>query len=194
MLNNAQEFSASQQRLETQREVLKFTASELRYLSLRKTIAPKETDNVSFALTQVLSAQDRQVEAKSDFIAAIADKYRAIFELNRATGILINPDVIPQEGGPGRPGFFSVYHHYLEERGSFEGPLCCVEGQTLAKADEYKTSSGVACLNAEACAYPASTTQPANRVFEPTTAPPVEVIQAGATLPTATARPRYPLR
>ena len=73
VLDNAQEFQASQQRLDTQRQVLKFTANELRYLGLRKTVAPKETDNVSFALTQVLSAQDHQGEAKSDFIAAIAD-------------------------------------------------------------------------------------------------------------------------
>ena len=49
VLDNAQEFQASQQRLDTQRQVLKFTANELRYLGLRKTVAPKETDNVSFA-------------------------------------------------------------------------------------------------------------------------------------------------
>jgi len=211
VLENAQEFNASQQRLETQREVLKFTANELRYLALRKAVAPKETDNVSFALTQVLSAQDRQVEAKSDFIAAIADKYRAIFELNRATGILINPDVIPEAAGPGRPGCFAVYHHYLEERGSFEGPLCCVEGAIRAKSDEYKTQSGVACLNAEGCAYPARTNQSSYQSVGPaygspsdviqssfqTSGPaygPVDVIQAAGELPAVTARPRYPLQ
>jgi len=140
-------------------------------------VAPKETDNVSFALTQVLSAQDRQGEAKSDFIAAIADKYRAIFELNRATGILINSDVIPQEGGPGRPGCFSVYHHYLEERGSFEGPLAEVENATRAKSNEFKGQSGIRSLNLDS--------------YQSFEAP--EVIQTGAEFPTVTSPIRYPL-
>ena len=194
VLDNAQEFSASQLRLETQREVLKFSSNELRYLALRKTVAPKESDNVSFALTQVLSAQDRQVEAKSDFIAAIADKYRAIFELNRATGILINSDVIPQDGGPARPGFFSVYHHYIEERGSFEGPLGFVEDYTRAKSKDYKFQSGVHSLNLDSCPCPPAQTQTIHSASEPAFESVEEVILPIPQQPIITAPPRYPLQ
>ena len=134
VLDNAQEFSASQVRLEKQQEILKFSGSELRYLGLRKTVAPKETSNPSFELTQLLAAQDRQGTAKADYIAAVADKHRSIFELNRATGILINADVIPVTGGPARPGFFSVYHQYIEERASFSDPAVTLESQTRAEA------------------------------------------------------------
>ena len=134
VLDNAQEFSASQVRLEKQQEILKFSGSELRYLGLRKTVAPKETSNPSFELTQLLAAQDRQGTAKADYIAAVADKHRSIFELNRATGILINADVIPVAGGPARPGFSSVYHQYIEERAAFSDPAATLESQTKAEA------------------------------------------------------------
>jgi len=198
VLNNAQQFEATQLRLETQKEVLKFSANELRYLGLRKTVAPKETDNVSFALTQVLSAQDRQVEAKSDFIAAVADKYRAIFELNRATGILINPDVIPQDGGPTRPGFFSVYHHYIEERGSFEGPLNFVEGHTRAISDQHKLPCGGEHCNSASCSCQSCESGQAQAVHS-TCGPACEATAGftpvGAELhPVTTPSPRYPLR
>ena len=136
VLDNAQEFSASQVRLEKQREILHFSGSELRYLGLRKTIAPKETSNPSFELTQLLAAQDRQGAAKAEYVAAIADKHRSIFELNRATGILINADVIPTIGGPARPGFFSVYHQYIEERAKFSDPASALESQTKLEAKE----------------------------------------------------------
>ena len=134
VLDNAQEFSASQVRLEKQQEILKFSGSELRYLGLRKTVAPKETSNPSFELTQLLAAQDRQGTAKADYVAAVADKHRSIFELNRATGILINADVIPVAGGPARPGFFSVYHQYIEERAAFSNPAATLESRTRAEA------------------------------------------------------------
>ena len=81
--------AASQIRLEKQQEILQFSGSELRYLGLRKNTAPKETSNPSFELTQLLAAQDRQGAAKAEYVAAVADKHRSIFELNRATGILI---------------------------------------------------------------------------------------------------------
>ena len=138
VLDNAQEFSASQVRLEKQREILHFSGSELRYLGLRKTIAPKETSNPSFELTQLLAAQERQGAAKAEYVAAIADKHRAIFELNRATGILINSDVIPTVGGPPRPGFFSVYHQYIEERSVFSDPATALESQTRDEAKQHR--------------------------------------------------------
>ena len=134
VLDHAQEFSASQVRLEKQREILQFSGSELTYLGLRKNVAPKETSNPSFELTQLLAALDRQGTAKADFVAAIADKHRAIFELNQATGILINADVIPTTGGPARPGFFSVYHQYIEERAKFSDPAAALESQTRLEA------------------------------------------------------------
>ena len=138
VLDNAQEFSASQIRLEKQQEILQFSGSELRYLGLRKTVAPKETSNPSFELTQLLAAQDRQGTAKADYIAAVADKHRSIFELNRATGILINADVIPTVGGPPRPGLFSVYHQYIEERSIFADPAITLESQTRAEAKQHR--------------------------------------------------------
>ena len=136
VLDNAQEFSASQIRLEKQQEILHFSGSELRYLGLRKTVAPKETSNPSFELTQLLAAQDRQGTAKAEYVAAVADKHRSIFELNRATGILINADVIPAVGAPARPGFFSVYHQYIEERAQFSNPATALESQTRTEAWE----------------------------------------------------------
>ena len=138
VLNNAQEFTTSQTRLEKQKDILKFSGSELRYLGIRKTLAPKANSNPSFALTQVLAAQDRQGAARAQFIAAIADKHRAIFELNRATGILINPNVIPQDGGPARPGLFSVYHQYIEDSPKFECPAAELEWATRVQAREAK--------------------------------------------------------
>ena len=138
VLDNAQEFSASQIRLQKQQEILQFSGSELRYLGLRKTVAPKETSNPSFELTQLLAAQDRQGTAKADYIAAVADKHRSIFELNRATGILINADVIPTVGGPPRPGLFSVYHQYIEERSVFADPAIALESQTRAEAKQHR--------------------------------------------------------
>ena len=136
VINNAQQFSASQTRLEKQRDILYFSSNELRYLRIRKKIAPKEDSNPSFALTQVLAAQDRQGDAKSQLIAAIADKHRALFELNRATGILINSDVIPEEGAPTSPGLFSVYHHYIEDRPEFACDASALESATRAQAKE----------------------------------------------------------
>ena len=133
VLNNAQQFTATQTRLEKQRDILKFSSSELRFLGIRKNIAPKENSNPSFALTQVLAAQDRQGNAKSQLIAAIADKHRALFELNRATGILINSDVIPQEGGPPKRGLFSVYHQYIEDRQPFGVEATALERLTMAQ-------------------------------------------------------------
>ena len=133
VLNNAQQFSATQIRLEKQKDILKFSGSELRFLGIRKNVAPKENSNPSFALTQVLAAQDRQGSAKSQFIAAIADKHRALFELNRATGILINSDVIPQEGGPPKRGLFSVYHQYIEDRQPFGVEATALERLTMAQ-------------------------------------------------------------
>ena len=199
VLDNAQEFSATQQRLQTQREVLKFTASELRYLGLRKTIAPKETDNVSFALTQVLSAQDRQNEAKSDFIAAIADKHRAIFELNRATGILVNSDVIPEDGVLIRPGFFTVYHQFIEDKAVLEGPLNYVESTTRAKSKLFNAQYGVGRLNLGRCSCKSGATGPCtcqpthSNAVQPVIGQSHEVIQAGAEFPAAESF-RYPLR
>ena len=134
VLDNAQEFSATQVRLEKQQEILKFSASELQYLGLRKTVAPKDTSNPSFELTQLLAAQDRQGAAKAEYIAAVADKHRSIFELNRATGILINDDVIPAASGPARPGLFSVYHQYIEEKAEFSDPAAALESRTRTEA------------------------------------------------------------
>ncbi len=136
VLENAQEFSASQIRLEKQQEILQFSGSELRYLGLRKNTAPKETSNPSFELTQLLAAQDRQGAAKAEYVAAVADKHRSIFELNRATGILINPDVIPVIGGPAKPGCISVYHQYIEERAAFSAPATRLESQSRAEAKQ----------------------------------------------------------
>ena len=206
VLDNAQEFLATQQRMQTQREVLKFTASELRYLGLRKTVAPKETDNVSFALTQVLSAQDRQGEAKTDFIAAIADKHRAIFELNRATGILINSDVIPLDGGPGCPDCFSVYHQFIEDRGALNCDLNVVESETKAKSD-CGGKFGVGLLKLDSCSCRSGSChscrtqatcgpacQSCEEVIQVQNVIPVNVIPVVAEVPATAAPPRYQLR
>jgi len=120
VLDSAQVFSASQARLELQQQVLQYSTSELAYLQIRKDLAPKESDNPSFALTQVLAAQDRQGQARAELAGAIADKQRAIFELNRATGILVNTDVIPTDGGPGKSGLFAVYHQLIEQTPEFD--------------------------------------------------------------------------
>ena len=119
VLVNAADFDASQKRVQSQRNVLKFALEELYFLKARKIVAPREESNPSFALTQILAAQDRQGAAKAGFVESIAGKQRAIFELNRATGILVNEDVLPADQAVGRPGFFAVYHQLVEEKPNY---------------------------------------------------------------------------
>ena len=116
VLVNAEDFDASQKRLQSQASVLKFALEELYFLKARKIVAPREESNPSFALTQILAAQDRQGAAKAGYIESVAEKHRAIFELNRATGILVNEDVLPADQAVGAPGFFAVYHQLIEEQ------------------------------------------------------------------------------
>ncbi len=134
VLTTAESFLASQLRLQAQREVLQYSGRELYYLQVRKTIAPKEESNPSFALTQLLAAQERRGTARAQVIGAIADKHRAVFELNRATGILINENVIPGDGGPARPDCFAVYHQFVEEECVFQPAVDSVVHQVLEKA------------------------------------------------------------
>ena len=119
VLINAENFDASQKRLQSQQNVLKFALEELYFLNARKVVAPREESNPSFALTQILAAQDRQGAAKAGFVESVAEKHRTIFELNRATGVLVNEDVLPADQAVGRPGFFAVYHQLIEEQGSY---------------------------------------------------------------------------
>ena len=134
VLTTAESFLASQLRLQAQREVLQYSGRELYYLQVRKTIAPKEESNPSFALTQLLAAQERRGTARAQVIGAIADKHRAVFELNRATGILINDNVIPGDGGPIRPDCFAVYHQFVEKACVFQPAVDSVVQQVQEKA------------------------------------------------------------
>ena len=120
VLVNTQDFDASQKRIQSQQNVLKFALEELYFLNARKIVAPRKESNPSFALTQILAAQDRQGAAKAGFVESVAGKQRAIFELNRATGILVNEDVLPADEAVGRPGFFAVYHQLIEEKPNYE--------------------------------------------------------------------------
>jgi len=141
VLISAQDFATNQTRLAVQRNVLNFSASELRFLQLRKTIIPKANSNPSFALTQLLTAQTRLGTAKADFAQAVADKQRAIFDLNRSTGILVNPNVIPLDGGPVKPGCFAVFHQLLEEKPQFNSETCRAQKDTLRKSSPVRSST-----------------------------------------------------
>ena len=115
VLTAGQDFVSVQQRYERQLEVLRFSTDELRYLQLRKSIAPAENAIPSLELTQILSAQDRQTEATTALVEAIAEKYRSLFRLNQATGIAVQEDVLPSESHLANPRFLKIYHQFLED-------------------------------------------------------------------------------
>ena len=129
VLVNAEDFDASQKRLQSQMNVLQHALEELYYLETRKIVAPREETNPSFALTQILAAQDRQFSAKAGFFASVAEKQRAIFELNRATGILVNEDVLPVDECVGCAGCFAVYHQLLEEKPEYNCQACKAQNE-----------------------------------------------------------------
>lgn len=119
VLTSVQNLQVEQAQLEIQADIIHNSTRELFYLELRKREIPSRQSNPSFALTQLLAAQDRQVAANVAYISAIGKKQEALFDLNRATGILIRQQDL--DCPPACPRQIYVYHQWREQAPRFTG-------------------------------------------------------------------------
>ncbi len=146
VLTSAQDFNGGQQEFEGQLDVLRNSFNEYRFLQIRKRRAPRENSNPSFDLTQLLAAQDRLFTSKAGVARAITTRQQALVALNRATGILVQPHVIPLDSGPARHQLLCVFHQYEEGKRDF--------GRTARQAQHRVKSASRRSINTCACGKP----------------------------------------
>jgi len=99
--------------LERQRTIYQSSQERLAFLEQRRFNIPKEGTIPSLQLGQLLDVQAQLAKSKADFAEALANRQRSMFELNRATGILVQPGEACLTN-PGSHSCVVVYRQYLE--------------------------------------------------------------------------------
>jgi len=113
VLDAAQDLSVSQKKMFRQQEIFDSTTERLNYLSLRKNELPKKTDVLGLQLTQLVQVQAAVARSKSSYAAALAERGRAVINMNRATGILVQPTSTSLQD-PGQHQFVKIYRQSIE--------------------------------------------------------------------------------
>lgn len=113
VLDAAQDLSVSQKRMLRQQEISTSLEERLSYLLLRQNQVPKETDIRSVQLSQLLSVLAAVARSKSNYSSALAERGRSLINMNRATGILVQP-TSPSLQDPGQHQFVKIYHQFIE--------------------------------------------------------------------------------
>ena len=113
VLEAVQDLEVSHSLIDRQRRIFQASSDRLSFLELRRYRVPKEGSIPSFQLSQLLDVQSQVTSAKADFARSLADRKRAEFDLNRASGILVQPaaDCL---GHPGQNQCLAIYRQYVE--------------------------------------------------------------------------------
>ena len=113
VLEAVQDIEVSRSLIDRQRRIFQASSDRLSFLELRRYRIPKEGAIPSFQLSQLLDVQSQVTSAKADFARSLADRKRAEFDLNRASGILVQPaaDCL---GHPGQNQCLAIYRQYVE--------------------------------------------------------------------------------
>jgi len=99
--------------MDRQARIFSSAQERLVFLDQRRYRIPKEGAIPSLQLGQLLDVQSQVADAKSGYAESLADRERAKFDLNRASGILVQPGC---EGlqGPGTNNCLTIFRQHLE--------------------------------------------------------------------------------
>lgn len=115
----ANQMEVSDQQWSEQKKVVQSIVASLQNLEARQFRAPREGSDSAFQLTQILDAQSQISSSKSAFIEALANREKAVVDLNLATGILVNQvDAgLPHAMERNRP--LMVYRNFRDSRDAY---------------------------------------------------------------------------
>jgi len=126
--------------VQRQQQLFESSRNNLIFLEERRYNIPKEGAIPSLQLGQLLDVLERLSTAKADFAQAIGDRTRAQFDLNRASGILVQEGCRGLEN-PGTNNCLLIYHQYRETEKN-AGPCAeCFASDiaTISKTDHPST-------------------------------------------------------
>lgn len=110
-------------------KVIDDTFSELQVIIDRTYVAPRREDIPSVQLNLLLNAQQRLLQAKVQFFDALQVQQRALIDLKRANGTLINDQVMLGDTGPKTFGLFPLTEHLSQENQAAFGELQMLKSQ-----------------------------------------------------------------
>jgi hypothetical protein len=108
-----QDLDTNNSLLERQRQIFRASLERLAFLEQRRYKIPQEGAIPALQLGQLLDVQSQLADSKSSFAEALANRQRSEFELNRASGILVQAGD-GYLGHPGSNSCFVVFRQYIE--------------------------------------------------------------------------------
>ena len=113
VLNAIQDVETNHSLASRQRQIFSSSIERLAFLEERRFNIPQPGSIPSLQLGQFLDVQSQVAQSKSNFANALAERERALFSLNRASGILVAP-VAQGLDNPGTNNFLSIYRQSFE--------------------------------------------------------------------------------
>ena len=136
VLDEVQNLQTNQSLVQRQQNVFASLKERLVYLEQRRYKIPKASAIPSLQLAQLLDVQAQLARSKADFATAIADRERSQFNLNRASGILVQDSSFGLEN-PGNYGCFVICRQYFEGKRGYRGYAKSVAKDVAAKSSKH---------------------------------------------------------